>query len=166
VSVLHIRGTATWGDEVDVQPLGPGNDRARRVASYVAKYATKSSAEHAGLEHRITSLGDLDRRSLPSHLDSMVRTAWVLGAEREFAHLRLHRHAHRLGYGGHFLTKSRTCSATFGALREARAKWRESRRHGDGPLSGPGEGRWRAIGSGWANQGEERFAGYQQRQRV
>ena len=45
--------------------------------------------------------------------------------------LNLARHAHRLGYGGHFLTKSRRYSTTFGALRDARVQWREARRLGD-----------------------------------
>ena len=36
------------------------------------------------------------------------------------ADLNLARHAHRLGFGGHFLTKSRRYSTTFGALRDAR----------------------------------------------
>ena len=37
-----------------------------------------------------------------------------------------------LGYGGHFLTKSRRYSVTFGQLRRARAEHRRLERHGDG----------------------------------
>ena len=121
VSVTHPWGTARWGDQIDVQVLEQGDDRARRVAGYVAKYAAKSSAEHPGLEHRITSEQDLDRRELPPHLHGMAATAWNLGGDARLESLRLRRHAHRLGYGGHFLSKSRTYSTTFGALREARA---------------------------------------------
>ena len=37
-----------------------------------------------------------------------------------------------LGYGGHFLTKSRRYSVTFGQLRRARAEHRRLERHPDG----------------------------------
>ena len=166
VRMSHPRGLARWGDEIDVQVLSNDDGRARRVATYVAKYSTKSSSEHPGLRRRILSLTDLDQRALPPHLHRMVRTAWVLGEEPELEHLGLRRHAQRLGYGGHFLSKSRTYSTTFGALREARALWRENHRTNGAPSSGVvPEGRWRAVGSGWANEGEELFAGHQQRQR-
>jgi hypothetical protein len=97
----------------------------------------------------------------------MVATAWLLGDDPELAHLGLRRHVHRLGYGGHFLSKSRTYSTTFSALREARALWQEIRRTGgSASMHRLSQGRGRAVGSGWANQGEELFADYQQRQRV
>ena len=37
-----------------------------------------------------------------------------------------------LGYGGHFLTKSRRYSVTFGQLRAARTEHRRAQRHPDG----------------------------------
>ena len=37
-----------------------------------------------------------------------------------------------LGYGGHFLTKSRRYSVTFGQLRQARTDHRHAQRHPDG----------------------------------
>jgi hypothetical protein len=37
-----------------------------------------------------------------------------------------------LGYGGHFLTKSRAYSVTFGQLRAARTEHRRAQRHPDG----------------------------------
>jgi hypothetical protein len=37
-----------------------------------------------------------------------------------------------LGYGGHFLTKSRRYSVTFGQLRAARTSHRRAQRHPDG----------------------------------
>ncbi|MBM7784969.1 hypothetical protein JOD67_001649 [Tenggerimyces flavus] len=39
---------------------------------------------------------------------------------------RLRRWAHMPGYGGHFFTKSRRYSTTFGQLRRARIDWRRS----------------------------------------
>ena len=167
VSVSHARGTARWGKEMDVQILGHGDERAAKVATYVAKYATKSSSEDPRLDGRIASLQDLEARALPEHLHRMVAIALELDAEPEFRHLNLARHAHRLGFGGHFLTKSRAYSTTFTALREARAQWNEARRHGGQvPEDSVTEGHWRAIGAGWANQGESLFASHQQRQRA
>ncbi len=78
-----------------------------------------------------------------------------LGADPEFGRLNLAQHAHRFGYGGHFLTKSRSDSTTFGALRNARVQWREAGRFGgDVPEDHSSEGRWEAIGAGWSDKGE------------
>ena len=166
VSCTHPGGVARWGHEVDVQVLGP-DDRARRVGTYVAKYSTKSSAEHPGLEYRIASEYDLAERNLPDHLHRTAATAWSLGGEPDLEALRLRRYAHRLGYGGHFLSKSRTYSTTFRSLRAARATWREEQRNGAGTSAeAVTEGRWRAVGGGWATRGEEIFAAHQQRQRA
>jgi hypothetical protein len=143
-----------------------GEARARRVATYVAKYATKISSDDPRLEGRILSLEHLALRVLPPHLHLMVATALGLDADPTLAHLHLARHAHRLGYGGHFLTKSRGYSTTFGALREARVQWRESKRFGgEVPDGHSTKGRWQAVGSGWSNEGESLFAACQQQQR-
>jgi hypothetical protein len=45
------------------------------------------------------------------------------------ARTRLCKWAHALGHGGHFLTKSRRYSVTFGQLRRARADHRKQQRH-------------------------------------
>jgi hypothetical protein len=97
----------------------------------------------------------------------MVATCLELGADRTCAHLNLTKHAHRLGYGGHFLTKSHSYSTTFSALRDARVQWREARRFGGQvPPDHSSRGRWEAVGAGWANAGESLFAGIQRRQRA
>ena len=118
VRVAHRRGMARSGSEFDVQILERGVE-STRVASYVAKYATKEPAMHPGLLGRILSESDLKGRELPSHLFNMVATAWALGAKPDLSDLGLRRHAHHLGYSGHFLTKSRGYSTTFSALRDA-----------------------------------------------
>jgi uncharacterized Zn-finger protein len=167
VSVSHARGTARWGTEIDVQVLGGDDQRAAQVAMYVAKYATKSSSDDPRLDAPIASLGDLEARNLPAHLHQMVVTALELDSDPELSSLKLARHAHHLGFGGHFLTKSRSYSTTFKALREARALWNEARRHGGrAPDEHGTEGHWKAIGAGWANAGESLFARHQQRQRA
>ena len=56
----------------------------------------------------------------------MITAAWQLGSTRHDARFRAW--AHMLGYGGHFLTKSRRYSVTFGQLRAARADHRRATR--------------------------------------
>ena len=54
----------------------------------------------------------------------MIETAWQLGDLLQYDGLNLRRWAHMLGFRGHFLTKSRAYSVTFGALRQERRTWR------------------------------------------
>jgi hypothetical protein len=54
----------------------------------------------------------------------MITAAWRLGGIRQDGRFRVW--AHMLGYGGHFLTKSRRYSVTFGQLRQARADHRRA----------------------------------------
>jgi hypothetical protein len=163
VSVVHDRGVAHWGDQVDVRALEP--DGRGRVASYAAKYLSKGAGESGVLDHRIT--GDEDLRARLARLDpltaAMVGTCWRLGADEALAHLR--RHAHGLGFGGFVLSKSEQWSTTFGELRRARSQWREDRRRPADGSAGPVEARWRAVGTGWSNRGEMIFAGYRRASR-
>lgn len=168
VAVVHPLGIAHWGGQVDVQILdrsaGPG---VQHVASYVAKYATKGSGGGGALDAPIRSEEDLARRSLPPQLRRMAETAWALGGDPTFEPLRLRRHAHGLGYGGHFLSKSQGYSTNFSALKAAQVAWREGKRQGDDDTAAADrsvERRLRAIGAGWASQGEARWAAFQQRQ--
>jgi hypothetical protein len=122
VGELELR----WGDRLDVQPIraaaeGATGDRAR-VASYIAKYVTKS-AEDAGIRAtRLHSLADLDRTHITPHARRMAQTCWQLGGLAEYRHLRLRAWAHVLGYRGRASSKSRYYSTTLGALRDARAE--------------------------------------------
>ena len=52
----------------------------------------------------------------------MITTAWQLGSRHATGDPRFRQWAHMLGYGGHFLTKSRRYSVTFGQLRAARTE--------------------------------------------
>ena len=58
----------------------------------------------------------------PATTSEMITTAWQLGARHATGEPRFRHWAHMLGYGGHFLTKSRRYSVTFGALRAARTE--------------------------------------------
>jgi hypothetical protein len=59
----------------------------------------------------------------------MMTTAWQLASPRATGNDRLRRCAHTLGWGGHFLTKSRRYSVTFGQLRRARTEHRKRLRY-------------------------------------
>ncbi|MDT0451954.1 replication initiator [Streptomyces hesseae] len=152
----------TWGKRIDVREitaLGDGeltDEKVsaytdQRVASYVAKYATKS-AEGTGTVDRTllcrpcggrgytrapdgfrVLCADCDGTGqsepivdlkVQQHVRQMIRTAWALGHLPEFADLKLWKWAHMLGFRGHFSTKSRRYSTTLGALRGVRRAWR------------------------------------------
>jgi hypothetical protein len=168
VTVPHARSTARWGRQVDVQPLDRSDgQRAQKIAGYVAKYATKSSDEGGALDSRINSLDDLARRQLTPHIRRMAEVAWALGDDPQLGRFHLQRHAHGLGYGGQFLSKSRGYSTSFGALKAARVAWRAAQKAGG--VTSPDhslETRWRAVGIGWANKGEVRWAEWRRRQRA
>jgi hypothetical protein len=155
VSVSVAGRALEWGNQVDTSVLERGEARPRRVAAYVAKYATKSSESSGALDRRIHSAEDLAERRLPAHERRLATRAWVLGSEEALEHLHLRRYAHVLGYGGHFLSKSRRYSTTFGSLRGARVAWREAHRarHDESPGCSY-EATWMAVGIGWANRGE------------
>ncbi len=150
---------ARWGEQVDVQILDRSHERqARQVSGYVAKYATKSSEDSGVLDSRIRSAEDL-ARCLPVHLRRKVEVAWALGGDDALESMHLRQHAHALGYGGHFLSKSRSYSTTLGALRTARQEWQRNRTHTAGDMGDRSvHTRWRAVGIGWADRGEATWA--------
>ncbi|MFF7125678.1 replication initiator [Streptomyces sp. NPDC008240] len=122
-----------------------------KVAGYVAKYATKN-AEGAGTVDRTLMCRPCAGRGyvrgpdrfhdrcthcdgtgqaepikallVQQHVRQMIRTAWALGHQPEFADLKLWKWAHMLGFRGHFSSKSRAYSTTLGALRDVRRAWR------------------------------------------
>jgi hypothetical protein len=166
--------TARWGEQADVRVLGDSEAdgiAGGAVANYIAKYATKSVDESGVLDRRIRSDADLEDRPLPPHLRRLAATAWELGREPELHDLRLRLWAHDLGYRGHWLTKSRSWSTTFRALREERRLWRldEARRaQPDAPQwQGPATvtARWRFDGIGWSTPGDAYLAESARRRR-
>lgn len=148
------------------------------VARYIAKYATKS-AEAAGVElppiacrwctgsgvyspagdpdpcAYCTGTGrslDLDQWNLTDHARRLIETCWRLGEIPELADLKPRRWAHMLGFGGHFATKSRTYSTTFGALRQERADYTAGR---DSELAALGESPDLIVINHWAYAGRD-----------
>jgi Phage integrase, N-terminal SAM-like domain len=115
----------------DVTATGQPLDVAA-VANYIAKYATKT-LDAPGLPGRpLRSSLDLGQLRCHRHYRQLIAACWRLGGRD--GDPRLRRWAHMLGYGGHYLTKSRRYSVTFGQLRTARTQHRRATRHPDGEL--------------------------------
>ncbi len=150
-----------WGTQFDVRPVTL--EAYRAVANYLAKYATKSTDQGGALDHRLKT-GDTSALALPEHLSAMVETAWRLGGDERLAALRLREWAHTLGFRGHWLTKSRSWSTTFSALRGARHAYRLDQMRGPDatdPWGRPLEshsceelGNWDYRGVGYSNAGD------------
>jgi hypothetical protein len=125
-----------WGDKgvltkvITVAAEGDVTDA--QVAAYLAKYATKST-EITGYASPRLDRADLHTieayaSATGSHCERLVYAAWLLGRYTDWRRLR--RWAHMLGYGGHFLTKSRRYSITFGQLRNSRIVFRRAQSAG------------------------------------
>jgi hypothetical protein len=145
-----------WGEQVDATVVTEAENGRRRAAAYLAKYATKGSDEHGVLDHRLRSSIPRDER-LPDHLRALVQTAWELGQRANSDDLRLRLWAHTCGFRGHFLTKSRRYSTTFGELRAERQRWRLAQRPPDTDVPGPEEielREWNYEGSGYRTAGD------------
>ena len=132
--------TLRFGDQIDPRPIrhghGPGTGRklsVSAVGNYLAKYATKALDAPGVPDRPLRSRADLDALSCSRHYRQMITTAWQLGGGHHHpARTRLCKWAHMLGYGGHFLTKSRRYSVTFGQLRRARLEHRKRQHHPTG----------------------------------
>jgi hypothetical protein len=124
--------TLGWGTQIDAEPIASDKDGdPARIAGYVAKYATKGTGAMAGVDTPIRSEAHIVDLPVTEHARTMIATAWQLGGLAEFADLRLRKWAHMLGFRGHFLTKSRRYSVTFGTLRTARGDHRRARELAD-----------------------------------
>ena len=93
---------------------------AAAVANDIAKYATKTLHAPGVPDTRIRHGSEITVLRCSAHYRAMITTAWELGARHATRDPRFRQWAHMLGYGGHFLTKSRRFSVTFGQLRAAR----------------------------------------------
>ncbi|MBB6170731.1 hypothetical protein HNR23_000791 [Nocardiopsis mwathae] len=163
----------SWGSQRDITDVSEGGPvgNTRRLAAYLAKYATKTASDavsaSSALARRIRSLHRTWlRRAVGAHLARMVETCWELGARRDLEHLNLRKWAHALGFRGHFATKSRVYSVTLGALRAARRAWRAGQREASGERDvwslDAGHSvifsRWAYAGRGWVKAGDAMLA--------
>ena len=161
--------TIRWGTEIDVRAIrggGPGELSNEAVAAYISKYAVKFS-EALGLPQRpLRDDEDIDALEAPEHVKRLVWVCVVLGVKGKLDGLKLREHAHGLGFGGHFLTKSHAYSTTMGELRQVRREYQRRQHSGDqgGVLDAWGrpeseglvevKASWRYAGWGYLSHGE------------
>jgi hypothetical protein len=158
-----------FGTQIDTRVIHSGGAlSAQAVANYIAKYATKTTGA-PGLPHRpVNGPAAIAGLHCAPHHKRLISTCWELGKHPAAAELGLNRWTHMLGYRGHFLTKSRSYSATFAALRQARIVHRRQQRHADGEKDPWGRDldertvllmtTWRYAGTGHATTAERQLA--------
>ena len=134
-----VRLAHRLGHQLDIRPINLGTDgdiTDGMVAGYLAKYATKATEATGHTSRRLTA-ETIDLYADPdgTHTQRLVDACWILGRAEEWQRLR--NWAHMLGFGGHFLTKSRHYSVTFRLLREERAIWQRTQTAGPEPTEGP-----------------------------
>jgi hypothetical protein len=151
-----------WGEQVDTRPVNADGDITDgKVAGYLAKYATKSTEATGHVSRRLDGdTIDLYADHQGTHPERLIDACWTLGQHRDWQRLR--RWAHMLGFGGHFLTKSRRYSVTFRLLRDARIIWRRTETGHEHPHQ-PEEttliiGLLSYAGSGWRTTGDALLA--------
>ncbi|MEV0618584.1 replication initiator [Nonomuraea sp. NPDC050404] len=126
----------TWGEQHEIRPItlsatGDALDD-QAVAAYLAKYSTKGTEVTGHTSQRLTDATiTLYANPTGTHPERLIAAAWKLGHTPEWAGLR--RWAHMLGFGGHFLTKARRYSITFGSIREERVAYRRAHALNTGP---------------------------------
>jgi len=154
----------TWGDQVDprvVRLTGGGQISDVAVASYLAKYATKSTEPVGVPPGRITAENAHVYADSRTHQGRLIAACLRVGAHSHEDFQALRRWAHMLGYRGHFATKSRRYSTTMRALRSARRDWHRrqypnSRLYRDQAVITESELEW--AGRGWHTTGDALLA--------
>jgi len=154
----------TWGAQVDprvVRLTDDGEVTDVAVASYLAKYATKST-EPAGIPPGKITADNAHAYVTPrTHHGRLIAACLKLGNHPHEDFRAMRRWAHMLGYRGHFATKSRRYSTTMRVLRAARSNWRRrqhpsSRHHGDTTVISHTDLHW--AGRGWRTTGDALLA--------
>jgi hypothetical protein len=150
----------TWGTQVDprvVRLTDDGQLTDVAVASYLAKYATKSTEPVGVLPSKITPTNALAYADPASHQGRLIAACLRLGSHPHEDFKALRRWAHMLGYRGHFATKSRRYSTTMRAIRTARRNWKRRQppspqRHGAKTVVTLTDLQW--AGRGWRTSGD------------
>lgn len=144
-SAVRLDGKSVrWGKILDIRDLGLTTDDAKKVASYVAKYSTKTTDGTRDLARRFHSRRQIEELVDNPHFRQLALTAWDLAARPVFEPLHFRRHAHTFGYTGQLITKSREYSTTFSALRGARIEYMAGQR-----TENPVEGTFHFDGRGY-----------------
>jgi hypothetical protein len=137
VAAPEIDGTdrlLAWGEQLDVRQIRAADAPALeddqgvitddRLASYVAKYATKGTGKSEAADRPVRSREHIEFLEVTEHHKRIMRTAWDLGGLDELDGLNLRRWCHMLAFRGHFLSKSQRYSTTFKRIRGDRQTYR------------------------------------------
>jgi hypothetical protein len=164
---LHL----VWGEQVDIRTVTPatsaelederGEISESRLASYVAKYATKGTGKSEATDRPIRSQLDIEFLRVADHHRRIIQTCWDLGELAQYEKLNLRRWAHMLGFRGHFLTKSQRYSTTFKQVRGERRAWRLHHTItslGHDPETVIAVNDWNHTGNGYNNDAERELA--------
>jgi hypothetical protein len=159
--------TLRFGEQTDTQAVNDASTSdltPERVASYIAKYATKS-AEDFGLGDRRRTGAVLAGWGLTQHIARVVQACWQLGGHDTYAGLR--RWVHMAGFRGHFASKSRRYSTTLGAIRGERRAFQRRQaaerarqllvEHADDDTTLV-VARWKVVGLGYLTAGDVALA--------
>jgi hypothetical protein len=154
----------TWGTQLDprvVRITEDGEITDVAVASYLAKYATKSTEPVGVLLAKITTDTAAVYANPRTHQGRLIRACLRLGGHPHEDFKALRRWAHMLGYRGHFATKSRRYSTTMCALRATRRNWKRRQQpttasHGEQTTVTITDLEW--AGRGWRTEGDALLA--------
>jgi hypothetical protein len=154
----------TWGAQLAprvVRLTEDGEITDTAVASYLAKYATKSTEPVGILPAKITAENAAVYADPRTHQGRLIAACLKLGGHPHEDFKALRRWAHMLGYRGHFATKSRRYSTTMRVLRAARRDWTRRHhplpgRHGDTTIVTITE--LECAGRGWRTEGDALLA--------
>ncbi|WP_179806354.1 replication initiator [Micromonospora purpureochromogenes] len=169
-----------WGEQVDVRRINSagGELTDSKVAAYLAKYATKATEATGHSFTRLTPATINDYADPEGdHLARLIDACWHLGRPtgadtasgaataddrqdgldtRFNVYAGLRRWAHMIGFGGHFLTKARRYSVTFGLLRATRTTYRRTEDNGMADTITVGTLTY--VGAGWLSDGDALLA--------
>ena len=149
-----------WGTQFDIHDVSAAASDDRRIAAYLAKYASKTTDGSLDFARRFTTRSEIERLDAPTHRKTLALTAWDLGSSGlEHLHLspvqrrQLRAHAHSFGFAGQLITKSRSYSTTFSSLRGARTEHRSR-----ATASDPVQGTFGFVGRGYDDPKAEQLA--------
>jgi hypothetical protein len=145
---------AAWGSQISILDLVSSDEESRKVSSYLAKYATKSTDGSVAFSRCFHRRSQIERARVAPHARRMALTAWDLGDGADLEPLGMRRHAHAFGFTGQLITKSQGFSTTFGSLRAARA----AHMAGLGDPTSMGLGTHRYAGRGYSDPRGEAVA--------
>jgi uncharacterized Zn-finger protein len=117
------QGVIRWGRQFHVTNASDLLNGDLRIASYIAKYAVKTSTDGLDLARRFHHRKEIRGLVAVPHHQRLALTTWDLNPEPSLGDFKLRLHAHSFGYRGQFITKSRYYSTRFQDLRSARSAY-------------------------------------------